>query len=58
MIINGYIDQMIYERGGFSSDLSFTALKEASYINKKAQAAGQSADFSRLIRAGLPELSR
>ena len=58
LIINGYIDQMIYERGGFSSDLSFTALKEASYINKKAQAAGQSADFSRLIRAGLPELSR
>ncbi len=58
LIINGYIDQMIYERGGFNSDLSFSALKEASYINEKAQAAGQSADFSRLIRKGLPELSR
>ncbi len=55
LVINGYIDQMIYERGLFSSELSFSALKEASYINEKAQAAGQSADFSRLIREGLPE---
>lgn len=57
LIINGYIDQMIYEQGLFSSELSFTALKEASYINEKAQTADHSADFSQLIRAGLPILS-
>ncbi len=54
LIINGYIDQMIYERGGFKSDLPFAPLKEASHINVKARAAGQSADFSRHIREGLP----
>ena len=57
LINNGYIDQMIYEQGLFSSELSFTALKEASYINEKAQTADHSADFSQLIRARLPILS-
>ena len=57
LIVNGYIDKMIYERGILSQDLSFSELKKRSYINSKAQAADQDPDFSRRIREGLPEIS-
>lgn len=55
MIVNGYIDEMIYERGFLSHSLPFKELKKNSYINKKAQAADHAPDFSRRIREGLPE---
>lgn len=55
MIVNGYIDEMIYERGFLSHSLPFTELKKKSYINKKAQAADHAPDFSRRIREALPE---
>jgi len=57
LIVNGYLDKMIYERGILSQDLSFAELKKRSYINEKAQAADQAPDFSRRIREGLPEIS-
>ena len=55
MLLNGKMDELLYERGGFDRSLPFAALKERSHINKKAQAADASADFSQLIRAGLPD---
>jgi len=55
MIVNGYVDEMIYERGFISHSLPFAELKKVSYINKKAQAADHAPDFSRRIREGLPE---
>jgi hypothetical protein len=55
MIVNGYIDEMIYERGFLSHSLPFPELKQKSYINKKAQVADHAPDFSRRIREGLPE---
>lgn len=57
LIVNGYLDKMIYERGALSQNLSFAVLKELSYINKKARQADQAADFSQRIRDGLPKLS-
>ncbi len=57
LIVNGYIDEMIYERGALSHDLSFAELKKRSYINKKAQEFNTSPDFSRHIREGLPDIS-
>ncbi len=57
MIVNGYLDQMIYERGFLGEELPFAELRERSYINAKAQAAGESPHFSWLIREGLPVLS-
>ncbi len=57
LIVNGYIDEMIYERGILSQDLSFAELKKKSYINSRARAADQSPDFSRRIREGVPEIS-
>jgi len=54
IIANGYIDEMLYERGRLDRSLPFTELKKKSYINKLAKAADKSSDFSRLIRVGLP----
>jgi hypothetical protein len=54
MLINGTVDELVYERGGFASHLPFAELKEKSLIDEKAQAADRAADFSERIRAGLP----
>lgn len=54
MLLNGKSDELLYERGVIDRSLPFAALKERSLINKKAQAADASADFSQLIREGLP----
>jgi len=54
MIVNGYIDEMLYERGFIDTSLPFAELKKRSYINPKAQAADKAPDFSQLIRVGLP----
>jgi hypothetical protein len=55
MIVNGYIDEMIYERGAVDRSLPFAELKKRSYINPKAQAADKDPNFSARIRVGLPE---
>jgi hypothetical protein len=54
MIVNGYIDEMIYERGAVDRSLTFAELKKRSYINPKAQAANTDPNFSQRIRDGLP----
>jgi hypothetical protein len=54
LIVNGYIDEMLYERKRFDTSLPFTELKKRSYINPKAKAADKDPDFSQLIRVGLP----
>jgi hypothetical protein len=54
MIVNGYLDEMLYERKIVDTSLPFAELKKRSYINPKAQAAEKAPDFSQLIRAGLP----
>jgi len=54
LIVNGYLDEMLYERGEVDRTLPFAELKQRSFINPAAQAAGQDPDFSRLIRAGRP----
>jgi hypothetical protein len=54
MLLNGTVDQLVYENGGFASHLPFTELKQLSLIDAKAQAADQASDFSERIRIGLP----
>jgi hypothetical protein len=55
MLLNGKSDELLYERGAIDRSLPFAALKERSLINKKARDADASADFSQLIRVGLPD---
>jgi Domain of unknown function (DUF4105) len=54
MLLNGTVDELVYENGGFASHLPFTELKQISLIDAKAQAADQAPDFSERIRIGLP----
>jgi Domain of unknown function (DUF4105) len=54
LIVNGYIDEMLYERKTIDTNMPFVELKKRSYINPKAQTADKDLAFSRLIRVGLP----
>jgi hypothetical protein len=54
MLVNGYGDEMLYELGGIDRSLPFPELKKLSLINERAKAADKAANFSDMIRAGLP----
>jgi hypothetical protein len=54
MLLNGTVDELVYQNGGFASHLPFAELKQMSLIDAKAQAADQAPDFSERIRIGLP----
>jgi len=54
IIVNGFIDEMMYERGTVNTSLPFAELKKRSYINARARLADRDEDFSRRIREGLP----
>jgi len=58
IIVNGYIDELGYERGSIDTSLPFDELRRSSNITEKGKAAGASPDFSRQIRAGLPTADR
>jgi Domain of unknown function (DUF4105) len=53
ILLNGFADQMLYERGDFVGDLPFADLRKRALINEKAKAADQEPDFSRRIRESL-----
>jgi hypothetical protein len=53
VIVNGYADQMLYERGRLDTSLSFAELKKRSLINARAREASET-NFSHEIRRGLP----
>jgi len=56
ILLNGKGDELLYERHLIATGgLSFSELKQRSWINKLARAADQDPDFSRLIRANLPQ---
>jgi hypothetical protein len=54
MLVNGHGDELLYERGMFSTNLPLAELKERGHVNARARAAGQAADFSKQIRQGVP----
>lgn len=55
ILASGYVPEYLYEIGRLDSSLPFTELQRRAHINARAQAADKAADFSRQIRAGLPE---
>ena len=56
MLLNGKADEMLYQSHAIATGgLSFAELKQRSLINKRARAADQDPNFSRLIREGLPQ---
>jgi hypothetical protein len=57
IIVNGYIDEMLYEKKRIDQSLPFTELKKRSYINPQAKRIKDLGEFSRLIRVGLPGMT-
>jgi Domain of unknown function (DUF4105) len=57
MLINGHLDEMLYEHGTIINNLPFVELKKLSHINPQAVAADKAVDFSQRIRKGLPGFS-
>jgi hypothetical protein len=54
MLVNGYGDEMLYERGAIVTSLPMSELKQRGHINERARAADKAADFSQRIREGVP----
>jgi hypothetical protein len=54
VILNGYADELAHERGRIDTSVSFPEMKALCRVNKRAQAAGHSPDFSQRIREGIP----
>jgi hypothetical protein len=54
IIVNGFIDEMLYERKTVDTSMPFPELKKRSLVNEKAKGMDKSPDFSQLIRVGLP----
>ena len=50
ILVNGYLDEMLYERGIIDTSRPFAEAKAASLIDARAKAADQDPDFSRRIR--------
>lgn len=55
LLVNGYIDQMLYEQGAIDTSLPFAALRARSNIDARARAADADPAFSARIRDGLPQ---
>ena len=53
LILNGYMPEMAYERGRFSSEAPFSVVKQEYAISAIAQASGVTDDFSQRIRQAL-----
>jgi hypothetical protein len=53
-IANGHLDTLLYERKAIDTSLPFEQIKTTSRINERALKADSSADFSVIIRDGLP----
>jgi len=54
LIVNGFGDELLYDRGQLDQSLPFAELKRISRVNEKAKAADQAPNFSERIREGLP----
>jgi hypothetical protein len=54
LVVNGFIDEMLYERKAINTGLPFAELKKRSLINERARGQDKSIDFSQRIRVGLP----
>jgi hypothetical protein len=52
--LNGFLDEMIYERGVVDTTLTLEVLRERSRINTRAKIADRDPEFSQKIRAGMP----
>jgi hypothetical protein len=58
IFVNGFIDELGYDRGSMDTSLPFEELRSRSEITERARAAGDDPTFSSLIRLNLPGADR
>jgi len=58
LVVNGFIDEMAYERGQTDTSLPFAELRARSNVTDRARAALGDEDFPARIREGLPPRPR
>jgi hypothetical protein len=56
ILVNGRLEELLYEQGRIDTSLPFSELRERSEITERAKAAGTAPTFSQQIRVGLPGL--
>ncbi len=54
ILLPGKIDELIYMRDGFASELPLADLRKRGHVNEAANRIGRADDFSRGIRKGVP----
>ena len=54
VLINGYLDELLHQRGMIDSSLAFAETKARAQISERARAAANATDFSERIRIPLP----
>lgn len=55
ILVNGYGNELLYARGRINTNFPLAELKERGHVNARARAADR-ADYSRLIRIGVPDI--
>ena len=53
ILLSGYVPEYLYESGRLDTNIPFDQLQKLALINRVAQAADQSPDFSRCIRVAV-----
>jgi hypothetical protein len=56
VIVNGFVDEFLYSQGSLDQSMPLVELRKIGHINTRGQNADQEPEFSRLIRAGIPEI--
>jgi hypothetical protein len=54
LVVNGYLPGYLYDHAAVVTTMPLSELMERARVSPQAKAAGQSPDFSRLIRVGVP----
>lgn len=57
VLLNGYSDELAYERGGIANDMPFEETKQAHFISDIAKKYNDDPLFSQKVRSHLPEYS-
>jgi hypothetical protein len=58
VILNGFVDQYLYQEGSLDRRLPLVELRKAGHIDTRAQNGDKDPEFSKAIRVGIPELQR
>lgn len=58
ILVNGYLDQLMYERDTIDTSRPFAELRAMSDVTERAKAADKDPEFSRRIREGIPTLAK